>query len=65
MSMVENKNKKCIFDAENYWFVKMVLLNEEEVWLAFTTKQIETISDRTTKNQEDIVRKSWMTNITD
>lgn len=65
LSMVENKNKKCIFEAEKYWFVKMIMLNGEEIWLAFTTKQIETISDRTAKNQEDIVRKSWLTNVTD
>jgi hypothetical protein len=65
VSWVENKNKKHRFEAKGYFFVKLIDLDGDEGWYAFTKHQLDISLRRTLKNKEDSVKKSMLTDLFD
>ena len=65
MSVVENLNKAHRFEADYYYFVKLESPEGRRTWYAFTERQMKSIRHRTESNPEDVVRKSFLTDLTD
>lgn len=65
MSYVRNVDKAHRFEADGYYFINARNVDGEDVILAFTRKSLEVVVNRTAKNQEDIVKKSFLTDVID
>lgn len=66
LSYVRNLKKAHRLEADGYYFVRMIMRGcSGAVWLAFTSRQLERSLRRTSRNPEDVLRKSFLTDLTD
>lgn len=66
LSYVRNSRKAHHLEADGYYFVRMTGYGcSGAIWLAFTRHQMAQVARRTSRNPEDVLRKSFLTDLID